>query len=101
MVHSYFDRAADALSRALEATEPGEQALLLDQALRLNRLALAEERQRLADIRSSPPSAHPPTNERDPPVAPAPRPPFPRPGTTERTATLESARLVWHSWARD
>jgi len=40
---SLFEQAADALSRAMRATEFGEQSHLLDEALRLNRLALASE----------------------------------------------------------
>lgn len=42
----YFDQAAEALVRALGATNIGEQAHLLDEALRLNRLGLAEEKRK-------------------------------------------------------
>lgn len=48
---SYFDQAADMLGRAFKATNLGEQAVLLDEALRLHQLALAEERARLAESR--------------------------------------------------
>lgn len=47
---STFDLAAEALTRAIRATGIAEQGPLLEEALRLNRLALAEERQRLAEI---------------------------------------------------
>lgn len=49
MEPSYFDLAAEALARALTATGIAEQGQLLEEALRLNRLALAQERQRLAE----------------------------------------------------
>ena len=42
--HSHFDQAAEALERAFQATNLGEQGALLDEALRLHRLAVAEER---------------------------------------------------------
>ncbi len=45
---SYFERAADALREAFAATTVGEQAALLEKAIRLNRLAVAEERAKLA-----------------------------------------------------
>jgi hypothetical protein len=48
--HSYFEQAADALRRAFEATRSGEQALLLEEALRLNRFGLAAEKARLAGL---------------------------------------------------
>jgi hypothetical protein len=48
--HSYFEQAADALQRAFLATRAGEQALLLEEALRLNRFGLAEEKARLAKM---------------------------------------------------
>jgi hypothetical protein len=47
---NYFERAADALSQAFVATRVGEQAALLDEALRLNRYGLAQERARLARL---------------------------------------------------
>ncbi len=50
---SNFDQAADALTRAMKATGVGEQGLWLDEALRLNRLALAEERSRLLQMAAS------------------------------------------------
>lgn len=50
---SLFDQAAEVLQRAFKATNLGEQAMLLDEALRLHRLAVAEERARLARIRAS------------------------------------------------
>lgn len=46
---SLFERAADALRQALDATDFGEEALLLEEAIRLNRLALEEERAKLAE----------------------------------------------------
>lgn len=45
---SYFERAAIALERALQAKGFGEQAAYIDEALRLNRLALASEGPRVA-----------------------------------------------------
>jgi hypothetical protein len=48
--HDYFEQAADALSRAFQATRLGEQAMLLDEALRLNRVGLMRERARLARL---------------------------------------------------
>lgn len=44
---NYFEQAADALQRALSA-QADEQAVWIEEALRLNRVALAEERARLA-----------------------------------------------------
>ena len=44
---TYFDQAAEALERAFKATNLGEQGALLDEALRLHRLAVAEERAKL------------------------------------------------------
>ena len=44
----YFEQAADALSRAILTTGLGEQAVLLDEALRLNRFGLAQEKVKLA-----------------------------------------------------
>jgi hypothetical protein len=52
----YFEQAADALSRAIKATNLGEQALLLEEALRFNRLGLDEERRKLSLIAPDPPS---------------------------------------------
>lgn len=49
---SYFDQAAEILERAFKATNLGEQSALLDEALRLHRLAVAEERAKLARIRA-------------------------------------------------
>jgi hypothetical protein len=46
--HDYFEQAADALSRAMVATHIGEQAVLLEEALRLNRHGLALEKAKLA-----------------------------------------------------
>jgi hypothetical protein len=45
---SYFEQAAEVLERAFKATNLGEQGALLDEALRLHRLAVAEERAKLA-----------------------------------------------------
>jgi len=50
---NYFDQAAETLERAFKAKNLGEQGVLLDEALRLHRLAVAEERARLAKIRAS------------------------------------------------
>lgn len=44
---NYFQEAAAVLEQAMKATGLGEQAALLDEALRLNRLGLAEERAKL------------------------------------------------------
>jgi hypothetical protein len=50
----YFEQAADALSRAMKTSGLAEQERLLDEALRLNRLALAQERRKLrTDARAS------------------------------------------------
>lgn len=49
-----FERAAEVLERAFRATNIGEQGALLDEALRLHRLAIAEERARLAQGMHSP-----------------------------------------------
>jgi hypothetical protein len=63
---NYFEQAADALSRAMVTTRIGEQAVLLEEALRLNRFGLAQEKARLAKLAqiSSPgpeaPKADPP-----------------------------------------
>ncbi len=43
MPQFHFDQAADLLNRALLAEDVAEQAPLLDEALRLNRLALREK----------------------------------------------------------
>jgi hypothetical protein len=48
--HDYFEQAADALSRAMVATHIGEQAVLLEEALRLNRYGLAQEKAKLAKL---------------------------------------------------
>ena len=45
---SYFDQAAEALERAFKATGVGEQAALLEEALRLHGLAVEEERAKLS-----------------------------------------------------
>jgi hypothetical protein len=59
--HSYFEQAADALRRAFDATRSGEQALLLEEALRLNRAGLALEKARLAKMAPvAPPLSEPP-----------------------------------------
>jgi len=56
----YFEKAADALRQAMTATSLGEEALLLEEALRLNRLALAVERAKLSRIGgSAPPTSQP------------------------------------------
>lgn len=49
---NYFDQAAEVLERAFKARDLGEQGALLGEALRLHRLAVAEERARLAKIRA-------------------------------------------------
>jgi hypothetical protein len=71
MERSYFEQAADALRRAMRASDNGEQALFMEEALRLNRLGLAEQRARLAKIAVKPPPASPP---RDGPAAHPPSP---------------------------
>lgn len=43
---NYFDEAADVLKAAFAAVEPAEQERLLDEALRLHRLAVAQEQAR-------------------------------------------------------
>ncbi len=53
---SLFEQAADALSRAMRATEFGEQTRLMEEALRLNRLALAGERAKLVALTSNLPA---------------------------------------------
>ena len=50
---SLFDQAAEALTRALSSTGLAEQSMLMDEALRLNRLALAAERAKLEAARAS------------------------------------------------
>jgi hypothetical protein len=57
MERSYFEQAADALRRAIRTSDRGEQALLMEEALRLNRVGLAEQRARLANIAATPPPA--------------------------------------------
>lgn len=47
-----FDKAAEVLTRAMSATGLGEQARLVDEALRLHRRALANERRKLARLQS-------------------------------------------------
>jgi hypothetical protein len=47
---NYFEQAADALNRAMAATHIGEQALLLEEALRLNRIGMAQEKAKLAHV---------------------------------------------------
>ena len=49
---NYFELAAAALERAMKATGLAEQAQLLDEALRLNRLGLAEQREKLGRLKS-------------------------------------------------
>ena len=44
----YFEQAAEALQRAMKAATLDEQGRMLEEALRLNRLALAHERAKLA-----------------------------------------------------
>jgi len=56
---SYFEQAADALREAFAATNVGQQAAALDKALRLNRLAIAEERAKLAEWVCSPLASDP------------------------------------------
>ncbi len=64
--HSYFEQAADALRRAIDATRIGEQAVLLEEALRLNRFGLAEEKAKLARLAlASSPAAEAPMAERN------------------------------------
>ena len=45
---TYFDRAADALWLAMVAPNPTEESIHLDEALRLNSIALENERAKLA-----------------------------------------------------
>ena len=45
---SYFDQAAEVLERALKTTSVPEQGRLLEEALRLNKLAVAEQRRERA-----------------------------------------------------
>lgn len=52
---SYFERAAEVLERAFKAKGLGEQGALLDEALRLHRLAVEEERAKLAQWGRQPP----------------------------------------------
>lgn len=59
--NSLFERAAEALQRAMNARSAPEQALMLEEALRLNRLALIDERYRLAKIGRPPRRAGPGT----------------------------------------
>lgn len=47
---SLFEQAAAALERALKASGVGEQARLLDEAIRLNRLAIEAERAKPACV---------------------------------------------------
>ena len=56
---SYFEQAADALSAAMTATSVAEQELLLEKALRFNRLAMAAERAKRARRRSRPSASDP------------------------------------------
>lgn len=56
---TYFEAAADALERAMRAPHVGEQAMWLDEALRLDRLALAEEKAKLASLGAGPPPPDP------------------------------------------
>jgi len=70
----YFEQAADALRRAMKATNLGEQALLLEEAVRLNRQALAQEKERLDGIGSDPP----PASERQAAAPSPPSPPLPK-----------------------
>jgi hypothetical protein len=51
---SYFERAADALKEAFAATDADQEARALEKALRLNRLAVAEERAKRAGPYSMP-----------------------------------------------
>jgi uncharacterized alpha-E superfamily protein len=48
---SYFEQAAAVLERAIRSSGLGEQAMLIDEALRLNRLGLAQERAKLLELR--------------------------------------------------
>lgn len=45
---NYFERAADALWLAMAAPNPAEEDIHLEEALRLNSVALAKERAKLA-----------------------------------------------------
>jgi hypothetical protein len=56
---SYFEQAADALREAFAATNLGEQAVFLEKALHFHRLAIAEERAKLAQWVRAPPSSDP------------------------------------------
>jgi hypothetical protein len=58
----YFEEAAAVLERAIKATGLAEQAQLLDEALRLNRLGLAAARTKLEKL--NPPSAAPGAEEK-------------------------------------
>jgi len=49
---SYFEQAAEVLEQAMRASGLAEQALLLDEALRLNRLGQEEERAKLNKIKA-------------------------------------------------
>jgi hypothetical protein len=49
----YFDQAADVLNRAMTASGIGEQERLLEEALRLNRLALRDQRRKRARTAAS------------------------------------------------
>lgn len=51
---AYFDQAADTLTAAFAATNPGEQAALLDKALGLHRRAVAQENAKLAEPAATP-----------------------------------------------
>ena len=51
---SLFDQAAAVLAQAFKATNLGEQSALLEEALRLYRLSVAEERAKLAGWASVP-----------------------------------------------
>ena len=51
---SYFDEAAEVLERALKATAIPEQGRLLEEALRLNKLALAEQRRDRSSLGAGP-----------------------------------------------
>jgi len=52
---NYFERAADALWLAMAAPCPAEENIQVEEALRLNSLALAEERSTLAKRGNIPP----------------------------------------------
>jgi hypothetical protein len=49
----YFDLASEAFEEALNAESPTEQARLIDEVMRLHRLAMADEEQAGPRLRSA------------------------------------------------